>query len=108
MTGSEGQSNKPGGETTTAESVGMEESTPVEAIARDEASMETSFAEAPITVDSHTQTEPVKVPWLVSRRMKIKTEDLITLDKLALTQKKNILISEEQDIHSPNGAATRA
>ena len=108
VTGSEGQSNKPGGETTTAESVGMEESTPVEAIARDEASMETSFAEAPITVDSHTQTEPVKVPWLVSRRMKIKTEDLITLDKLALTKKKNILISEEQDIHSPNGAATRA
>ena len=91
-------------------SVELEESAAVEmeAIATDEASMETSSAEAPTTMDSFTQTEPVKVPRLVSRRMKIKSEDLIALDKLAFPFKKNMQIREGQDAHGPNGSATRA
>ena len=108
VTGSEGQIDENGGETTIAAAVGLEESTAVEAIAIDEASMEISSAEAPTTVDSFTQTEPVTVPRLVSRRMKIKTEDMIALDKLAFTFKKNMQIRAGQNIHGPNGSATRA
>ena len=74
--------------------------------------METSSAEAapaaPTTVDSHTQTEPVKVPRLASRRTKIKNEDIVALDKLAFTCKKNMQIREGQDVRGPSGFATRA
>ena len=79
-----------------------------EPTAANDASMEISSAEAPTTVDCFTQTEPVKVCRLVSRRMKIKTKDLIALDKLTFTHKKNIQVREGHDIHGPNGAATRA
>ena len=107
---SEGRVDTPGEETTIAAAVGLEESSSVEveAIATDEVSMEMPSAEAPTTVDSFTQTEPVKVPRLVSRRMKIKSEDLIALDKLAFTHKKNMQIREGQNIHGQDGAATRA
>ena len=94
----------------TTKSVELEESAAVEmeAIATDDASMEISSAEAPTTVDCFTQTEPIKVPRLVSRRMKIKTEDLIALDKLAFTFKENMQVRKGQNIHGPNGSATRA
>jgi len=102
--------SEPIGDATT-KSVELEELTAVEveAIATDEASMEISSAEVPpTTVDCFTQTEPVKVPRLASRRMKIKNEDLIALNKLAFTFKNNMQVREGQDIHGPNGAATRA
>ena len=98
-------------EDATTKSAELEESAAVEveAVVTDEASMETSSTEVPpTTVDSHTQTEPVKVPHLVPRKMKIKTEDLIALDKLAFKRRKNMQIREGQDVHGPNGAATRA
>ena len=119
---------KPSAETTNSESEGrvddeaigdattkpveLEESMAVEAIAAtDDASMETSSSEAPpTTVDSFTQTEPVKVPRLASRILKIKSEDMIALDELAFTftKNKNMQIRRGQNIHGPDGAATRA
>ena len=78
------------------------------ATATDEASMETSSAEAPTTDEKQTQTEPrlLEVPRL-SGKTRPKGE-LIPLDRYAFGFKRNFTIRKRIDIYGPHGSATRA
>ena len=103
----EGRVDAPSEETTFAAAVGLEESTAVEAIATDEASMETSSAEAPTTTAEEETPDPVEVPML-TRHTRVKANQLIPLDKHAFGLKRDFTVRKGVDIYGHNGSATRA
>ena len=108
VTEAEEQINEPGGETTTAESVGMEKQHVAEPTATDEASMETSSAEAPPAAPTTAEKETaVEVPML-TRCTGVAGNELTPLDKHAFGLKRDSTRRKGVDICGHNRSATKA
>ena len=99
--------DEPTGDATT-KSVGLEESTAVEATAVHEASMEPSSAEAeaPTTAEQENP-DPVEVPMLTGHT-RVEGNVLTPLDKHAFGLKRDFTMRKGVDIHGRNGSATKA